>query len=113
MQALKSICFRFATISFTLCAATNFFITPSATAQTVSTVAGTGIASSTGDGAAATLATLNLPHTVLVRRDGSVLIAEPIGHRVRKINAAGIITTFAGNGISGFTVVQRRSGHCG
>ncbi len=40
---------------------------------------------------------------MLVRRDGSVLIAEQNGHRVRKIDAAGIITTFAGTGAAGFT----------
>ncbi len=96
MQLLKS-------VTATVCtAATLLLITP-AIAQTVSTVAGTGVSSSTGDGAAATLATLRSPIGVLVRRDGSVLITEQFGYRVRKIDAAGIITTFAGTGTAGFT----------
>ncbi len=96
MQLLK-------TCTATVCIAASVLFAITAIAQTVSTVAGTGVASSTGDGKAAVLATLNLPQSVLVRRDGSVLIAEPAGHRVRKIDAAGIITAFAGNGTSGFT----------
>ncbi len=76
---------------------------PTAYAQTISTAAGTGAAGSTGDGAAATAATLNRPIGVLVRADGSVLVAESSGNRVRKIDAAGVISTFAGNGTPGYT----------
>jgi sugar lactone lactonase YvrE len=96
MQALKA-------FTATLCAAALLLLTTPATAQTVSTVAGTGTQSSTGDGAAATLATLDTPSCVLVRSDGSVLVAEQGGHRVRKIDAAGIITTFAGTGTAAYT----------
>ncbi len=86
-------------------AAIALSLTPVATAhaQTVSTVAGTGTLGSTGDGFAATLATLDTPRDVLVRRDGSVLISERFGNRVRKIDAAGVITTFAGTGTSAYT----------
>ncbi len=94
MQLLKA---------FITCTAATFLLATPATAQTVSTVAGTGTGSSTGDGAAATAATINFPIGLLVRRDGSVLVAEQNGHRVRKIDAAGIITTFAGTGTAGFT----------
>jgi hypothetical protein len=99
MQALKAL----TSLTAALCATATLLLATPTLAQTVSTVAGTGAGSSTGDGAAATAATINAPLGVLVRRDGSVLIAEGNGHRVRKIDAAGIITTFAGTGISGFT----------
>jgi hypothetical protein len=99
MQALKTL----TTLTATLCTAATLLLATPTLAQTVSTVAGTGTQSSTGDGGLATAATINGPIGVLVRRDGSVLIAEGFGHRVRKIDAAGIITAFAGTGTAGFT----------
>jgi trimeric autotransporter adhesin len=66
---------------------------------TISLYAGTGTASSTGDGAAATLATLNNPRGLAVDSSGNVFVGEYAGARVRKITAAtGIITTYAGDG---------------
>ena len=108
MQHVKSPTIPFAALFrrfFAACTATMFIASApiSALAQTVSTVAGTGIASSTGDGGAAIAATINQPIGILVRRDGSVLIADQGNNRVRKIDAAGIITNFAGTGTAGFT----------
>jgi hypothetical protein len=87
-------------ITATLYAAATLLVATPTLAQTVSTVAGTGTPSSTGDTFPAINATVFRPLDVLVRRDGSVLIAEEFGNRVRKIDAAGIITTFAGTGLS-------------
>jgi len=65
----------------------------------ITTIAGTGIASSTGDGNLATGATLNGPSGVVVDKYGNVYVSEFNGHRVRKISAVNNnISTFAGNG---------------
>lgn len=75
-----------------------------ANAQTITTVAGTGTASSTGDGAAAVSATLNLPFRVATDAAGNLFIAERAGHRIRRVDAAtGDITTVAGTGTAGFS----------
>jgi hypothetical protein len=71
----------------------------------ISTIAGTGTASSTGDGAAATAATLNCPYGLAVDDGGANLyIAEVSGERVREVNfASGIINRVAGTGNSGYS----------
>jgi hypothetical protein len=69
---------------------------PLARAQTITAVAGTGIAGSAGDGGLATNATLNLPTRVVVDATNNLLIVEQAGHRIRRVSAAmGVITTFA------------------
>lgn len=69
---------------------------------TISTFAGNGNLSSTGDGGPATLASLNAPRGVAVDTAGNVYISEFGGNRVRKVSG-GIITTFAGTGAFGFS----------
>ncbi len=64
----------------------------------ISTVAGTGIAGYNGDGIAATTAQLNFPAGVAVTADGGFLISDNDNHRIRKVDAAGTITTLAGDG---------------
>jgi|GEM_PF-961717 len=77
---------------------------PPAPAQTITTVVGTGTADSTGDGAAAINATLNVPHRVATDAAGNLYIAERAGHRIRRVDAAtGDITTVAGTGTAGFS----------
>lgn len=67
----------------------------------ITTIAGTGVEDSTGDGGKATLATLDLPEGVAVDSKGDVYIGETGGSRVRKVTTAtGIITTVAGGGKS-------------
>jgi hypothetical protein len=57
----------------------------------------------TGDGGQATDAILQQPSDLL-RLGSSLYVAESNGHRVRKIDlATGIISTFAGTGIAGFS----------
>lgn len=70
---------------------------------TISTVAGTGVAGSTGDGSPATLATLDVPSGVDPTADGGYLIADTTGNRVRKVSASGTITTVAGTGTASST----------
>jgi len=65
------------------------------------TIAGTGECS--GDGCQlATNAQLNHPHSVVVSSSDQVYISESHGHRIRKIDQRGIISTIAGNGIKGY-----------
>lgn len=70
---------------------------------TISTIAGTGVAGFTGDGGAATSATLNGPRGVRVDGAGGVWIADTQNHRVRFVNTAGVIATSAGTGVAGFS----------
>ncbi|SPF43516.1 putative NHL repeat containing protein [Candidatus Sulfopaludibacter sp. SbA4] len=64
----------------------------------ISTVAGTGAPGYSGDGAAATAATLHFPSSVAVAPSGDLYIAEYWNQRIRKVSG-GIITTVAGNGL--------------
>jgi serine/threonine-protein kinase len=73
----------------------------------VTTVLGDGQSRSSGNGGAATDASLNLPDAV-VWDDGSVLVAEGAGGQVRRISPNGTITDFAGTGPC--TAVQVRNG---
>ncbi len=69
----------------------------------ISTIAGTGTASYSGDGGAATSAAINTPCGIAVDSSGNVYFNEFNNHRVRKITAAtGIITTYAGTGSASF-----------
>jgi cysteine-rich repeat protein len=68
----------------------------------ITTIAGTGAPASTGDGGLATDAALNAPWDVALDDDGRLLVTENSGNRVRRIDGAGVITTFAGTGAYGF-----------
>jgi hypothetical protein len=73
----------------------------------ITTVAGTGVAGYNGDGIAATTAQLYNDFDVAVDPSGNVYIADWFNSRIRLINTAGIISTYAGNGTFGY------SGDCG
>ena len=64
----------------------------------VSTVAGTGKAGFSGDGGPATQAELSQPISVVLDRDGGFLICDIRNHRVRAVDAQGVIRTVAGTG---------------
>ncbi len=68
----------------------------------ISTIVGTGIGSYNGDGIAATAAQINGPCGILFDNTGNTYVAEYGGYRIRKINGAGIISTIAGTGTSGY-----------
>lgn len=67
----------------------------------ITTLAGTGTSGFSGDGGPATAAQLTNP-TFLAVGNGGVYVSDAINHRVRRIDANGIITTVAGNGTLAF-----------
>jgi sugar lactone lactonase YvrE len=70
---------------------------------TITTVAGTGVRGFNGDGRRATTADLLLPEGIAVDGHGNVFIAEHLGHRIRRVDAAtGLISTVAGTGTGGY-----------
>lgn len=77
-----------------------FRITPGGT---LSTVAGNGIGSFSGDGGPAAFASLNNPQGVAMDPAGDVYILDVFNSRIRKVSTNGVITTVAGNGIQGFS----------
>jgi hypothetical protein len=69
----------------------------------ISTYAGNGTIGYGGDGSAATAAQLNNPKGLVIDNTGNMYVADFYNHRIRKIDASGIITTFAGNGSGSFS----------
>jgi trimeric autotransporter adhesin len=68
----------------------------------ISTIAGTGVAGSVGDGGPATLAQVNGPAGIAVDVDGNIFFSEWGGNKVRTIQqGTGIISTYAGMGYPG------------
>ncbi len=70
----------------------------------ITTIAGTGSGSYSGDIGAATSAALNNPNGVAVDSSGSIYIADSSNHRIRKVTVStGIITTLAGTGTGSYS----------
>src|SRR5215213_9541190 len=69
----------------------------------ISTVAGNGVSADSGDGGLATSASMRSPLGVAVAPNGDRYIPDYGSHKVRKVTAAGVITTFAGNGTAGLS----------
>jgi uncharacterized protein (TIGR03437 family) len=70
---------------------------------TISTAAGAGTAGYTGDGGAATAAQLKNPQGVAVDSSGNLYLADTSNNVIRKVTAAGTISTVAGTGAAGFS----------
>ncbi len=73
------------------------------TSGIISTFAGNGYANYTGDGGQATSAELIAPYGLALDGLGNLYVADNGNNCIRKINAAGIISTFAGNGTYGYS----------
>jgi sugar lactone lactonase YvrE len=67
----------------------------------ITTVAGNGTPGFSGDGGPATLAELGSPDGIAIDNSGNIYLSIG-GHRIRKIDASGIITTIAGTGTPGY-----------
>jgi uncharacterized protein (TIGR03437 family) len=79
----------------------NYRIRKVNTAGTITTVAGNGEVIFTKDGVAATTVALTSPWDVKPDGNGNFFISEWLGYRIRKVDASGTISTFAGTGTSG------------
>jgi hypothetical protein len=64
----------------------------------ITTVAGNGNETYSGDGGAATNASLANPYDLVLDGSGNMYIADTYNNRIRKVDTNGIITTVAGNG---------------
>ncbi len=73
------------------------------TRGTITTVAGNGSRGFSGDGGPATNAQLYNPTGVTVDNNGRLYIADNSNYRVRMVSSAGIISTIAGTGGSGYS----------
>ncbi len=73
------------------------------TAAIINTIAGVGTPGYSGDGFAATLANINMPWGVAADAAGNIYISDQGNNCIRKVSAAGIITTIAGTGVAGFS----------
>lgn len=69
----------------------------------ISTVAGNGTGGYSGDGGPATAAQMNGITAVAVDNAGNIYISDRGNNVVRKVDAAGIITTVAGTSIAGYS----------
>jgi hypothetical protein len=69
----------------------------------ISTVAGIGTAGYTGDGDSATLAQLDSPYAVAVDKHGAILVVDYHNNVIRRVDDTGVISTFAGIGVFGYT----------
>ena len=65
----------------------------------ITTVAGNGVNGFGGDGGPATDAQLTAPYGLAFDAAGNLYIADLLNKRIRMVNSAGVISTFAGNGI--------------
>lgn len=74
----------------------------SLSAQTIHTFAGADQTGYNGDGRKAVGAQLTSVTGGVTDKAGNVYVADLRGNRIRKIDAAGIITTIAGTGLSGY-----------
>lgn len=67
----------------------------------LTTIAGAGSTTFTGDGGPATAANLQCPVGMAFGPDGALYFADHASNRIRRIDGAGIITTVAGSGPAG------------
>ena len=73
------------------------------TSGIISTVVGNGTQGYTGDGGLATAAELFGPMGIIFDSMGNMFIADDGNNCIRKVTTGGIISTIAGNGISGYS----------
>lgn len=66
-------------------------------------VAGTGVSGNSGDGKAATQALLSNPSGLAMDSAGNLYISDRGNNKVRKVDASGVISVYAGNGTGRFS----------
>jgi sugar lactone lactonase YvrE len=75
----------------------------SSNGQIITTVAGNGFYSFSGDGGQATAAQLFYPDGLTADGAGNIYISDKWNNCIRKVSSTGIITTIAGNNLSGYS----------
>lgn len=78
----------------------NYRIRKITASGTVSTVAGSGVQGFANGTAAA--AQFDVPLALVINTQGDIYVADAGNNCIRKITAAGVVSSFAGSGISGF-----------
>jgi sugar lactone lactonase YvrE len=81
----------------------NYRIREVASGCIITNIAGNGVAGYSGNGGAATNASLNFATSVALDALGNLYIADSQNNRIRKVATNGIITTVAGNGNYGYS----------
>jgi sugar lactone lactonase YvrE len=69
----------------------------------LTTIAGTGVPGFSGDGGLALNAQFNIPNHVVVDRQGNIYVLDGGNMRIRCITPDGIINTYCGTGVRGFS----------
>ena len=70
----------------------------------ITTVAGTGVAAFSGDGGPATAAAMNTPQRIAFDTLGNLFLTDTANNRIRRVDVTtGVISTIAGNGVSGYS----------
>jgi hypothetical protein len=80
----------------------NHVVRKVSTAGIITRVAGVAGSGYTGDGGAATMARISYPSGLTLDGAGNLYIADNGNSVIRKVSPTGVITTVAGNGISGY-----------
>jgi trimeric autotransporter adhesin len=80
----------------------NYRIRKVSSSGIITTIVGTGSGGFAGDGGFATSAQVNNAFGIAVDSAGNLFIADTNNNRIRVVSTSGIITTVAGNGISGY-----------
>lgn len=88
---------------FIFCDSFNYRIRKVSSTGIITTIAGTGVSGYSGDGGLATSAQIGLSYGVACDAAGNIYVGDTGNSRIRKINAAGIITTIAGTGVGGYS----------
>ena len=76
----------------------NFRVRKVDTSGNITTVAGNGVEAYSGDGGPATQGSMYIPIRCVVDASGNLYVTDQSGQKIRMINTAGIISTFAGTG---------------
>lgn len=73
------------------------------TSGIISTIAGNGTSGYSGDSGPATAAELYYPYSLAIDKSGDIFIADNLNTVIRKVDPTGVITTYAGDAVKGFS----------